>query len=108
MRLAQFGPDMAQCDELPSRSLKDIESNGFLLYHCFTSLFRSTAFSMAVQETQTHREPLTKSGALDKYEHEDTTPTIGREFINVNIVDDLLNSSDADALLRDLAITSTP
>ena len=63
---------------------------------------------MAVQETQTYLEPLKKSGALDKYKYEDTTPTIGREFINVNIVDDLLNSSDADALLKDLAITGTP
>lgn len=62
---------------------------------------------MAVQAPQPYREPLKKSGALDKFQHEDTTPTIGREFINVNIVDDLLNGSDADALLKDLAITSS-
>jgi hypothetical protein len=62
---------------------------------------------MAIHEPQTYRQPLKKSGALDKFEHEDTTPVIGREFINVNIVDDLLNGLDADALLTDLAITST-
>ena len=52
------------------------------------------------------REPLKLSGALDKFAPEDTTPLIGREFLNVNIVDDLLNATDADELLRDLAITS--
>lgn len=50
--------------------------------------------------------PLKKSGALDKFDSEDVTPVIGREFINVNIVDDLLNAYESDALLRDLAITS--
>ncbi|ORY70512.1 taurine dioxygenase family protein [Pseudomassariella vexata] len=50
------------------------------------------------------REPLKLSGAMDKFEFEETTPVIGREFLNVNIVDDLLNAEDSDALLRDLAI----
>lgn len=54
------------------------------------------------------REPLKLSGALEQFQYEDTTPVIGREFLNVNIVDDLLNSPNADELLRDLAITSTP
>lgn len=36
--------------------------------------------------------PLRQSGALEeKFEYEDTTPVIGREFLNVNIVDDLIN-----------------
>lgn len=61
---------------------------------------------MAVQETQSYPEPLKKTGALDKFGHEDTTPVIGREFINVNIVDDLLQAEDAEKLIRDLAITS--
>jgi hypothetical protein len=51
-------------------------------------------------------EPLVLSGILDKFQHEDTTPALGREFTNVNIVDDLLNAENADELLRDLAITS--
>lgn len=53
------------------------------------------------------REPLKLSGALEKaVAFEDLTPTIGREFPTVNIVDDLLNADNADELLRDLAITS--
>ena len=48
--------------------------------------------------------PLKLSGALD-FEYDDLTPVVGREFANVNIVDDLLNSPDGDGLLKDLAIT---
>ncbi|KIW35277.1 uncharacterized protein PV07_01981 [Cladophialophora immunda] len=52
------------------------------------------------------RKPLRQSGLLnEKFESEDLTPIIGREFPKVNIVDDLVNSADADTLLRDLAIT---
>ncbi len=54
----------------------------------------------------TEREPLKPSGALDRFEHEDTTPVIGREYPHVNIVDDLLNADNADELVRDLAIDS--
>lgn len=51
--------------------------------------------------------PLPKSGALDgKFIFEESTPIIGREYPTLNIVDDLLNASDADELIRDLAITS--
>lgn len=46
------------------------------------------------------------SGALDQFDFEETTPVLGREFTNLNIVDDILNASNADELLRDLAITS--
>lgn len=59
------------------------------------------------EESPSYPEPLKLSGALDKFSFEDTTPVIGREFHNVNIVDDLLSAPDADELLRDLAITST-
>lgn len=53
------------------------------------------------------REPLKLSGALEKaVSFEDLTPTIGREFPTVNIVNDLFNAENADELLRDLAITS--
>lgn len=52
-----------------------------------------------------HREPLKQTGALDSFEYEDTTPAIGREFQGVDIVDDLINASNADELLRDLAVT---
>lgn len=50
-------------------------------------------------------KPLKLTGALDKFTYDDTTPTIGREFSNINIVDDLLNAENADELIRDLAIT---
>jgi hypothetical protein len=37
--------------------------------------------------------------------YEESTPVIGREYPEVNVVDDILNASDSDELLRDLAIT---
>ncbi|KAI1860995.1 uncharacterized protein JN550_011150 [Neoarthrinium moseri] len=53
-----------------------------------------------------HQQGLPKfSGALDKFKYEETTPEIGREYPNVNIVDDLLNAENADEILRDVAIT---
>ncbi|KAH9830226.1 taurine dioxygenase family protein [Teratosphaeria destructans] len=51
------------------------------------------------------RPPLELSGALDDFTYDDTTPIIGREFTNVNIVNDILNADNADERLRDLAIT---
>lgn len=57
-------------------------------------------------ESQTkYPEPLKLSGALDSYEYFDTTPIIGREYPNANLVD-ILNSPNSDELIRDLAITS--
>src|SRR5271168_3774542 len=50
--------------------------------------------------------PLTKSGALDDYKQFDSTPAIGREFPDAQLVD-LITSPQADILLRDLAITSS-
>ena len=51
-------------------------------------------------------KPLQQSGALEQFAYEDNTPVIGREFPRLNVVNDLLNSPNADALIRDLAITS--
>lgn len=53
-----------------------------------------------------HREALELGAALNKFKYEETTPEIGREFLGVNIVDDVLNALNADEVLRDLAITS--
>jgi hypothetical protein len=51
--------------------------------------------------------PLKKSGALDAaFEFDDVTPTIGREYLTAQIVEDILNAPNSDDLLRDLAITS--
>lgn len=54
---------------------------------------------------KTYPKPLKQSGALENFQYEDTTPIIGREFLNVSIVDDLINAPNSDQLLRDLAIT---
>lgn len=63
---------------------------------------------MPASEGHTYPAPLKKTGVLDsKFKFEETTPIIGREYPEANIVEDILNAQDADALLRDLAITST-
>ncbi|EAQ85321.1 hypothetical protein CHGG_09335 [Chaetomium globosum CBS 148.51] len=51
-----------------------------------------------------HKEPLKLSGALDHLEHFDVTPVIGREYVDVDLVE-LLRAPNSDELLRDLAIT---
>jgi hypothetical protein len=63
---------------------------------------------VSTHKESTYPVPLTLSGALEKFSYEDTTPLIGREFLDINIVDDFLNASNADELIRDLAITSKP
>ncbi|KAF3070669.1 putative alpha-ketoglutarate-dependent sulfonate dioxygenase [Daldinia childiae] len=66
----------------------------------------------ATQSTQLHEDKqrsypssLSPVGALEKFFYEETTPSIGREYPSLNIVDDLLNANNADDLIRDLAIT---
>jgi hypothetical protein len=62
----------------------------------------------AVQATTVekgHKEPLKLSGALDHLESFDVTPTIGREFVGVNLAN-WLKAPNSDELIRDLAITS--
>lgn len=53
-----------------------------------------------------HRVPIIPCGALNSFSYEDTTPALGREFSNINIVEDVLNAPDAEDRLRDLAYTS--
>ncbi|KAK5678394.1 hypothetical protein LTR17_027650 [Elasticomyces elasticus] len=48
--------------------------------------------------------PLKSNGALDHLESLDITPVIGREFPTTNLVE-LINSPNADELLRELAYT---
>ena len=43
---------------------------------------------------------------LDGFAFEETTPSIGREYPHVNLVDDVLNAPNADELVHDLAVTS--
>ena len=52
-----------------------------------------------------HREPLKLSGALDQFKYFDSTPIIGREFVDVDLAE-WLRAPNSDELLRDLAITS--
>ena len=49
--------------------------------------------------------PLTPNGSLDSYDFIDLTPCIGREFPTANLVD-MMNASNADELLQELALTS--
>jgi hypothetical protein len=68
---------------------------------------RTTDLPSAKDSRPRNEKPLKKSGALDTaFEYDELTPVIGREYPKANIVDDLLNGPDSDALLRDLAITS--
>jgi hypothetical protein len=67
----------------------------------------SNLLTMTADSNKVYPAPLNKSGVLDdKFKYEDATPVIGREYPEGNIVDDILNASDSDELLRDLAITS--
>ena len=49
-------------------------------------------------------EPLKNSGSIDHLEFVDVTPIIGREYGTAKIID-ILNVSNAEEQLRDLAIT---
>jgi hypothetical protein len=49
-------------------------------------------------------KPLRFSGALD-LPYNDVTPVIGREFPRIQLVD-ILRASNADDVIRDLAVTS--
>ncbi|KAI1167741.1 TauD-domain-containing protein [Nemania serpens] len=62
----------------------------------------SDAYSLPKLETN-HREPLKLSGALDQFKYFDTTPVIGREFIDVDLAE-WLRAPNSDELIRDLAI----
>ncbi|THH06974.1 hypothetical protein EW145_g3707 [Phellinidium pouzarii] len=50
------------------------------------------------------RQPLVYSGSLDAFKSFDVTPVIGREFTDIQLTD-LMRADDADALLKDLAVT---
>lgn len=62
--------------------------------------------SQTIPVTAHYPAPLSASGALDKFKHDEVTPVIGREYPEVNVVDDILNAENSEELIRDLAITS--
>ncbi|KAI8633788.1 TauD-domain-containing protein [Xylariaceae sp. FL1651] len=51
-----------------------------------------------------HREPLKLSGVLNQFKFFDSTPAIGREFVDVDLAE-WLRAPNSDELIRDLAIT---
>lgn len=55
--------------------------------------------------TPVYPRSLRLNGSLDRFEYEEATPVIGREYFNVNIVDDIITAKNSEDLLRDLAIT---
>ncbi|KXT15530.1 hypothetical protein AC579_3406 [Pseudocercospora musae] len=63
------------------------------------------ARSTEVNGKTSYPAPINPSGALDQFTYEDTTPVIGREFLDANIVNDILNAADAEERLRELAYT---
>jgi hypothetical protein len=68
-----------------------------------TTIFKKMTRS---NESSFPRLPLELSGALDSFRFEESTPTIGREYFQVDIVKDILDAENGEALVRDLAITS--
>lgn len=65
-----------------------------------------TALKIELERNETHRQdPLDLSGALESFEFEESTPAIGREYVNIDVVKDILEADNADELIRDLAIT---
>jgi len=62
--------------------------------------------SAVVNDNPYPRSPLSLAGVLDEFKQFDVTPVVGREFPEVQLVD-WIAADDSDALLRDLAITST-
>jgi hypothetical protein len=49
--------------------------------------------------------PLEYSGSLGRYQHQDLTPVIGREYEGLQVAE-ILQSPDRDQLIQDLAATS--
>lgn len=58
------------------------------------------------ESTPVHKEPLKLTGMLEQFKSFEVTPVIGREYPEASLKE-WLESPNADALLRDLAITST-
>ena len=72
------------------------------------SLPKTTIFKKMARPSDSSylRLPLELSGALDHFRFEESTPTIGREYLDVDVVKDILDAENGDVLVRDLAITS--
>ena len=73
------------------------------------ALIDNTQNGAAVQNGHTNTNkvqlPLKSNGSLARYNYNDLTPNIGREFPTANLVD-MINAPNADELLTELALTS--
>lgn len=67
----------------------------------------STEAESLPKRFEDHKKPLELRGALEQFENFEVTPVIGREYVNVDLVE-WLRAPNSDELLRDLAITSKP
>ncbi|TAQ88385.1 hypothetical protein B7494_g3323 [Chlorociboria aeruginascens] len=85
-------------EKLSSISVKDTENRNDITQQ------EAPAVQAPPNESQ-HKQPLKLSGALNDIKSFDVTPIIGREFVDVNLVE-WLRAPNSDELIRDLAITS--
>lgn len=60
----------------------------------------------SIPSQPTNSEPMTKAGLLDGLNQKITVPAIGTEFLDVDLVE-IMDATNSDDLLRDLAITSS-
>lgn len=74
---------------------EDSPSKQNQMSECENEIFRASS-----------RKPVELTGAIVQLRSEEVTPAIGREYYDVNIVDDLMNAEDSEDRLRDLALTS--
>ncbi|KAL1604824.1 hypothetical protein SLS60_004364 [Paraconiothyrium brasiliense] len=68
-------------------------------------ILEENASTQAPSDNAHATEPIKPTGVLEKFDYEEVTPIIGREFPTLNIVDDLINAENSDELLRELAVT---
>ncbi|CZT21910.1 related to taurine dioxygenase [Ramularia collo-cygni] len=61
--------------------------------------------TMSTDRKKEYPTPIKPSGSLDAFEYEDSTPIIGREYLSMNIVNDILQAPNSTARIRDLAHT---
>jgi len=74
-------------------------------YHNATETFVNLTEKQFKDKNVLIIEPLKPTGVLDQFKSFDVTPTIGKEFVNVDLVD-WLSAPNSDELLRELAIIS--
>jgi hypothetical protein len=64
-----------------------------------------TALPVSATKSNSPKPWVKATGALDQYEHFDTTPVIGREYPHAKLAQ-WIKASNSDDLIRELALTS--